>query len=104
MEIQEKTKEIDLDNLMSLKRYHQELFDDFINFKDYSKLEEYIMFFDILEDYRIWIKNDPRSYIYLESYILDLKSTAYKFYELAEQYDYNEFSIIDDYIDKALKL
>lgn len=96
--------EIGLQHIQSFRQYHLDLFDEFLTFKDYSKLDEYVLLFDTLKELRNYTQKDPRCYIYLETYIGDLKETAERFYDIAEKYNYDEYSIVDDYTDQAYLL
>ena len=97
-------KEIGIQHIKSFREFHQFLFDEFIQFKDYDKLEEYINLFLIIKDLQKSVKNNTLAYSLLQTYIVHVKTTARSFYDLAEQYNYDEYFIIDEYIDQALAL
>lgn len=91
---------IDVEHIYSFKEYHQQLFDDFIYYKNYTKLEEYLMLFDLIEEFRM-IRN-PRIYFILENYITDIKDNAKNFIDLADRYGYyDNFRLVDDYCDRV---
>jgi len=86
--------------------YHNNLFDDFVEKKDYEKLAEYVILCDIIPIFRTHLKS-PRSQDIIEQYVSEIKRFAENLYDLSEKYGYDtvsEYSIINDYTDVIFAL
>ena len=96
--------DIQLEHFISYMEYHSELFQDFIENKNYEKLKEFIIISEILQDFRTHLKGFSAVKL-LEAYIVEIKRFAMSFYDLCEQYGYDDDEfLINQYTDIILAL
>ena len=98
-------QEITLQHFTSFMEYHNNCFNDFVEYKDYEKLEEFIMLCEFIEFFRNILKSS-RAHQLIEAYVIEIKNFAYTFNDYCDQYGYDadDYYLIIDYTDTVLSL
>jgi len=100
-----KTEGIELKHFASFMEYHNRCFNEFVEYKDYRKLEEFILLCDYINYFRQHL-TDTRSTMNIEAYVVEIKNFAHSFNDYCLQYGYDEEdeNLIVDYTDTVLSL
>lgn len=93
------------EDFKSFKEYHTAIFDEFVEYKYYRKLEEFIILCDMIEYFRENIKDDPKGHIAIECYVLEMKEFANTFIDLCDEFGYSDDNyIMNEYADTIFAL
>ena len=92
-------------NFATYMRYHTDCFNEFVEHRDYEKLDEFVMLCEFIEYFRENLTS-PKATIIIEEYVIEIKNFAYTFNDYCEQYGYDstDYHLIVDYTDTVLAL
>lgn len=95
---------LNLSHFSSFMRYHTDIFNEFIELKNYDKLDEFIMLCEYINYFRDELTSVQDTKL-IESYVIEIKNFANTFYDLCEQYGYsNDYVLVNEYVDVVLSL